>query len=227
MGVHHPNWSGTSRCGLSGWINPAVWGVPNALKRESKSEVAHKWADCLHYPCRRRGTQCITVGDKLNSAPQLGMVATLAMMPRGPQRFKTGGKIMSGPEVALKATSPLPSRGSPTLQREGQNHQWPTSGHIGYITPAGWAVPNASERETKLAMAHTWAWWLHHPWWLHKPSRLGGPRRFRVGEKINSGRPIGTLATSPVQYGGPTLQSKGQNQQWPTCGPNGYITPAV
>ena len=26
-------------------------GVPNASKRGTKSEWAHKWADCLHHPC--------------------------------------------------------------------------------------------------------------------------------------------------------------------------------
>ena len=36
--------------------------------------------------------------------------------------------------------------GSPTLQSGGQNQKWPTNKTGGYITPAVWEVPNASER---------------------------------------------------------------------------------
>ena len=36
------------------------------------------------------------------------------------------------------------------------------------------------------------------------------------------------MATSPLpSRGSPPLQSGGQNQKWPTCGQNGYVTPAV
>ena len=36
------------------------------------------------------------------------------------------------------------------------------------------------------------------------------------------------MATSPLlSRGSPPLQSRGQNQKWPTCGQNGYVTPAV
>ena len=45
------------------------------------------------------------------------------------------------------AMVPLPSRGSPTLQGGGKNEQWPTSGWIGYLTPAVWRHRNASERK--------------------------------------------------------------------------------
>ena len=37
--------------GQIGSITPAIWGVPNALERGTKAEVAHNWADWLHYPC--------------------------------------------------------------------------------------------------------------------------------------------------------------------------------
>ena len=39
------------------------------------------------------------------------------------------------------ATSPLPSRGSPMLHSRGRNQKWPTSGQIGYITPAAYGSP--------------------------------------------------------------------------------------
>ena len=98
------------------------------------------------------------------------------------------------------ATSPLPFGGSPTLQSRGQNHKWPTSGRIGYITPAVWGVPNALERGTKSEVAHKWADWLRHP------CRMGVHQRFRAGDKIRGGPQVDGMATSPLPYGGsPTL----------------------
>ena len=68
-------------------------------------------------------------------------------------------------------TSPLPYRGSPPMQSGGQNQKWPTSGQIGYLTPAVSGIPAASERGAKLELAHKWANWLPHP------CRIGDPRR--------------------------------------------------
>ena len=71
-------------------------------------------------------------------------------------------------------------------------------------------------------MAHKWARWLHHP------CRLGDPHRFRAGGKIRSGPQVGKVATSPLPpRGSPLLQSGGQNQNWPTSGQGGYITPSA
>ena len=55
--------------GQGGYITPAASGIPTALERGAKSEVAHKWARWLHHPCR--------LGD--------------------PYRFRARGKIRSGP----------------------------------------------------------------------------------------------------------------------------------
>ena len=111
------------------------------------------------------------------------------------------------------------------LQGTGQNQKWPTSGPSGYMSPAVLGVPDASQRRTKLEVAHNWAHWLHnsccwgggggnasergtksevaHKWdgWLHNPCCWGG--------------------------GGAMLQSGAQNQKWPTNGPDGYITLAI
>ena len=120
------------------------------------------------------------------------------------------------------ATSPLPSRGSPPFQSGGQNQKWPTCGQNGYVTPAVWGIPTASERGAKSDVAHKWAKWLP------QPCRLGDPNRFRAGGKIRSGLVVSKMATSPLPSGGsPPLQSGGQNQKWPTCGQNGYVTPSV
>ena len=62
------------------------------------------------------------------------------------------------------------------------------------------------------------------PW----PCRLGGTQCFRAGDKIRNVPQIGPLATQPLpSWGYPKLQSGRQNQNWPTIGQIGYITPAV
>ena len=132
----------------------------------SKARTRHKWANWLPHPCR--------IGE--------------------PHRCRAGGKIRSGPQVGEMATSPLPYRGSPPLQSGGQNQKWPTSGQIGYLTPAVSGSPTAAERGAKSEVAHKWAKWLPHP------CRIGEPHRCRGG---------------------------GQNQNWPTIGQSGYLTPAV
>ena len=235
--------------GQSGYLTPAVSGIPAPPARGAKSEVAHKWANWLPHPCR--------IGD--------------------PHRFKAGGKIRSGPQVGKLATSALLYRGSPPLQSGGQNQKWPTSGQIGYLTPAVSGIPAASKRGAKSEVAHKWANRLPHPcrigdprrfraggkirsgpqvgklatspltgipaapawgaksevahkWanWLPHPCRIGDPHRFRAGGKNRSSPQVGKLATSPLPYrGSPLLQRGGQNQKWPTSGQSGYLTPAV
>ena len=65
--------------------------------------------------------------------------------------------------VGKLATSPLPYRGAPPPQSGGQNQKWPTSGQIGYLTPAVSGSPTAAERGAKSEVAHKWARWLHNP----------------------------------------------------------------
>ena len=105
----------------------------------------------------------------------------------------------------------------------GQNHKGPTCGQGGYLTPADSGIPTASEQGDKirsgplvgkvatsplpsrgsppLESGGTKSE-VAHLWakWLRHPCRLGDPHRFRAG---------------------------GQNQKWPSCGQNGYVTPAV
>ena len=103
-------------CGQGGYITPATSGIPSALERGAKSEVARLWARWLRDPCR--------LGD--------------------PFRFRAGGIIRSCPLVGKVATSPLPPWGSPPLQSGGQNPNWPTCGQSGYITPADSGIPSAT-----------------------------------------------------------------------------------
>ena len=265
--------------GQSGYLTPAVSGIPATAERGAKSEVAHKWANWLPHPCRIGDPRHCRARGKIRSGPQVGKLATSPLPYRGspplqsggqnqkwptreqigyltpavsgipaaaergaksevahkwakwlphpcrigdPRRCRAGGKIRSGPQVGKVATSPLPYRGSPPLQSGGQNQKWPTRGQIGYLTPAVSGIPAAAERGAKSEVAHKWAKWLPHPY------RIGDPRRFRAGGKIRSGPQGGKLATSPLPYrGSPPLQSGGQNQKWPTSGQIGYLTPAV
>ena len=236
--------------GQSGYLTPAVSGIPAASERGAKSEVAHKWANWLPHPCRigdphrQRGGQ----NQKWPTSGQIGYLTPAvsgipAASERGaksevahkwanwlphpcsigdPRPTSAGGKIRSGPQVGKLATSPLPYRGSPPLQSGGQNQNWPTSGQIGYLTPAVSGIPAASERGAKSEVAHKWANWLPHP------CRIGDPRRFTAEGKIRSGPQMGKSATSPLLYrGSPQLQRGGQNMKWPTSGQSGYLTPAV
>ena len=142
--------------GQSGYLTPAVSGIPTALERGAKSEVAHKWANWLPHPCRIRE----------------------------PHRFRAGGKIRSGPLVGKLATSPLPCRGAPPLQSGGQNQKWPTCGQSGYLTHAVSGSPTASERGAKSEVAHLWANWLRHPCRIGEPHRCRAGGKIRSGPQV-------------------------------------------
>ena len=209
--------------GQIGYLTPAVSGSPTASERGAKSEVAHKWANWLPHPCRIGEPHCLRAGGEISEvAHKWANWLPHPCRIGEPHRLRAGGKIRSGPQVGKLATSPLPYRGAPPPQSGGQNQKWPTSGQIGYLTPAVSGSPTASKRGAKSEVAHKWANWLPHP------CRIGEPHRFRAGGKIRSGPQVGKLATSPLPYrGAPLPQSGGQNQKWPTSGQIGYLTPAV
>ena len=48
-------------------MNLADWGIPNASTGVAKSEVANKWAEWLHNPCRLRGPQRFIARDKMSN----------------------------------------------------------------------------------------------------------------------------------------------------------------
>ena len=154
--------------GQGGYITPATLGVPTASDRGGQNqEVAHKWARWLHNTCRLAG----------------------------PHRFRAGG----------------------------QNQMWPTSGQGGYITPAAWEVPTASDRGAESDMAHKWARWLYNP------CHLRDPHRFRAGGQNRRWPTSGQDGyITPATWGVPTASERGgRNQKWPTSGQGGYITPAA
>ena len=162
--------------GQSGYVTPAVSGIPTVSERGEKSEVAHKWAQWLRHPCR--------FGDH--------------------HRFKARGNMRRGPQVGKVAESPLPSRGSPPLQSGGQSQKWFACGQNGYVTPAISAIPTVSERGEKSEVAHKWAKWLCHPYVLGIPtaSERGGELRRgpQVGKVAMSLLP--SRGSPPRQSGG-------------------------
>ena len=172
--------------GQSGYVTPAVSGIPTAAERGGGGRKYQKWPTC----------------------GQSGYVTSaVSGIPTASER---GGGIKSGPLVGEMATSPLLFRGSPALQGGGGGIQkWPTSAQSGYVTPTVSGIPTAAERGAKSEVAHLWANWLSHP------CRLGDPDRFRAGGKIRSAALVGKVATSPLpSRGSPPLHSGGQNQKW-------------
>ena len=163
-------------CGQSGYVSPAISGIPTAAERGGKSEVAHLWAKWLRHPCR--------LGD--------------------PHRFTAVGRIESGPQVAKVATSPLPSQGSPPLQSGGGNQKRPTCGQSGFVTPAISGIPTAAERGGKSEVAHLWAKWLRHPCRLGDPHRCRAGGKIRIGPLVGkmATSPLPSRGSPPLQSGG-------------------------
>ena len=209
-------------CGQSGYVTPAVSGIPTASEPGAKSEVAHLWAKWLRHPCRLGDPHRFRAGGKITSGPQVGKVTTSPLPPRGSPPLQSGGQNQKRPTCwqsgyVTPAVSGIPTAsqrgenqkwptcgqsgyvtptvsGIPTASERGGNQKWPTSGQSGYVTPAVSGIPTATQRGGKSEVAHLWAKWLRHP------CHLGDPHRFRAG---------------------------GENHKWPTCGQSGYVTPAV
>ena len=219
------------------WLhNPCRVAGP-ASEQGAESEVAHIWARWLHNPCRLGGSPPLQRGGQNQRWPTSGQGGYITPAAWGvPTASDRGGRIRGGPQVGRVATQPLPPGGSPPLQSGGQNQRWPTSGQDGYITPAAWGVPTASEGGAESEVAHKWARWLHNPcrlgvptasepgaesevahkWagWLHNPCHLGGPHRFRSGGRIRGGPQVGRVATQPLPPGGvPTASEPGAESE--------------
>ena len=238
-------------CGQSGYVTPAVSGIPTVSERGAKSEVAHLWAKWLRHPYRLGDPHRFRAGGKIRSGPLVGKMATSPLPSQGSPPLQSGGQNQKRPNCGQRGYVPSAVSGIPTAAQRGakseeaqlwakrlchpcrlgdphrfrtggQNQKWPTCGQSGCVSPAVSGIPTASERGAKSEVAHLWAKWLRHP------CRLGDTYRCKAGGKIRSGPLVGKVATSPLpSRGSPPLQSGGQNQKWPTCGQSGYVTPAV
>ena len=119
-------------CGQSGYVTPAVSGIPTASERGAKSEVAPLWAKWLR-PLPSRGSPPLQSGGKNQKWPPCGQGGYLTPAVSGiptasergqksevahlwakwlhhpcrlgdPHRFRAGGKIRSDPLVGKGAT---------------------------------------------------------------------------------------------------------------------------
>ena len=139
-----------------------------------------------------------------------------------PHRFTAGGKIRSGPIVGKGLRQPCDLGDAHRCTAGGRIRSGPLLGNVATSPLPCRGCPPAAERGEKSEVAHLWAKWLRHP------CRLGDPHRCTAGGKIRSGPLVGKVATSPLpSRGSAPLQSRGQNQKWPTSGQGGFVTPAV
>ena len=188
---------------------PAVSGSPTASERGAKSEVAHKWEKLATSPLPYRGAPPLHSGGQNQKWPTIGQIGYLTLAVSGsPTAAERGANSEVAHKWAKRRPHPLPYRGAPPLQSGGQNQKWPTSGQIGYLTPAVSGSPTASQRGAKSQVAHNRANWLPHP------CRIGEPHRFRARGKIRSGPQVGEKATSPPAVSGsPTASERGAKSE--------------
>ena len=140
-------------CGQSGYVTPAVSGIPTAAEGQGKSEMAHFGARWLSHPC--------------------GLW--------DPDRFTAGGGIRSGPLVGTVATSPLTSQGSPPLQSGGAKSEVAHLGARWLRHLCRLREPTASERGARSEVAYLWARPLCHPCCLGDPHRFPAGGKIRRG----------------------------------------------
>ena len=86
-------------CGRSGYMTPAVLGVPNAQRGVIRNGyVAHMWAKWLHHPGRLGVPQHSAQGQKLDMAMRstCGQGGHITPAVLGSQMLKAGTKIRNG-----------------------------------------------------------------------------------------------------------------------------------
>ena len=141
----------------------------------------------------------------MSSGPKVRSLATSPLPFGGSPPLQSGGQ---NSKMAYKggilATSLLLSGGgSPTLEIGGQYQQWPTIGHIGYITLAileGFhTLRNGNKMRSGPQVGRLGT----------SPLRVGGPQRFKAGGKISSGPQVGRLTTSHLLSGVPNASQRG------------------
>ena len=100
-GAQNQNWP-TS--GQGGYITPTAWGVPTASEQGAQSEVAHKWATCLHNTCRL-GVPTASERGQNQKWPTSGQGGYRTPAACGvPTASERGGRIKVGPQVGKVAT---------------------------------------------------------------------------------------------------------------------------
>ena len=238
-------------CGQSGYVAPAVSGIPAASEQGENSVWAHSWAKWLRHPCRLRDPHRFRAGEKDQEWPtcgQSGYVTPPALgvpsaSDRGaksevahlwekwlrhpcrlgdPHRLRAGGKIGGGPLVGKVAMSAPPSQGSPPLQSWGENQKWPTLEQNGYVTPAVWGIPSLqSGGQNRKGPTCGQSGYV-------TPAVSGVPTASERGAKFQVAHLWATSLRHPCRLGDPHhFRARAENQKWHTWGQSGYVTPAV
>ena len=143
--------------------------------------MANNRARWLHTPCSLGFPNASERGTKLEVAHNTaGGYITSATW--GSQCFKAGDKIRGGPDRGHGGYVAPACWMVPNATEQGTKSEVARKwGLGGYITCAAGAVPNALERGTKSEVAHKCKGHVHNP------SRLGVPQRFREGDKHRGG----------------------------------------
>ena len=237
--------------------HPCRLGDPHRFKageRGAQSEVAHKWAKWLCHPCRLGDPHRCRAGGKIRSGPLVGKMAMSALPSHRSPPLQSGGKNRKWPPSGQNGYVTLAVSGITTAAERGGgggSRKWPTCRRNGYVTPCRLGDPHRCRAGGKFRSGPLVGKMATSPLpsrgspplqsgggnqkWptcgqngYVTPCRLGDPRRCRAGGRIRSGPLVGKMAMSPLpSRGSPPLQSGGQNQRWPTCGQNGYVSPAV
>ena len=154
-------------CGQSGYVTPALLGVPNAQHGDKN----WKWPRGQHDLCCVGGPQRGVWGQKSEIAtwPTCGENGYITPAVLGVPIANRGDKnqqCLRGPHVGKVATSPLMSWWSPALK-------------AGTSSLPSWGSPTLSTgTKSRFGyVGHMWAKWLHHP------SHLGDPQRLTRGQK--------------------------------------------
>ena len=211
-----PAFSGVPKKNYKGKGGPQVGGGATSPlrsrgspKNETKSMVAHKWAEVLHHPCVSGGPQ---TREQNQWWPTGGRKCYIT--PAFPGVPKQDDKGKGGPQVGGGATSPLCSRGSPSkgtksmvahkwaellhhpcvlggTQTRGQSQRWPTSGRKCYITLCVLGGPQTRRQ------SQTWPTSGRRCYIT--PAFSGVPKQ---RDKVNGGPQVGGSATSPLRFRG-------------------------
>ena len=241
-------------CGQSGYVTPAVSGMPTTAQRGGKSQVAHLWAKWLRHPYRFGDPHFFRAGGGDQNWPTSGqsgyITVAVSGIPTASQRG--GGGITSGPLVGKVATSPLPSRRSPPLQSGGGKsevaHLWAkwlrhpchlgdphhfTAGgeirsgpQVGKVATSPLPSRGAPPLQSRGEKSE-----VAHKWakWLRHPCRLGDPQHCRAGGKSEVAHLWAKCRRHPCRLGDShnCRAGGGGNQKWPTCGQSGHVTTTV
>ena len=119
------------KCGQSGYISPALSGVPNT-RHGTKKHNGYMAKMCIkrpHHPCRVEEPQRSTRGEKAEMAvqPKCGQSGSISPAVTGVPNARRGENKrnwLCTRNEKKAATSPLPSRGSPTLGAGRKSRKW-------------------------------------------------------------------------------------------------------